>query len=163
MQLNTVATIGKSLSVKREKQPDETEALVAHLKFTDALLDRDTINRIVGANVGFLFDELGAPVARLVLGLPRLALTATGAIHGSTERADLRLTLADAELSGIEIALADKAGNLSAELTWKAAGDEVSDIEGLLGQLCVVDFALEDGGQADLFRDNESGRKARAR
>lgn len=102
----TVGKVGKGLTVKREKQADDTEVVVAHLKFAGMDIDRDAISRLCGRALGWsdaaFFDSYGAPVIRGSLSLPDLALTVTGLIRGNSQETSLSLMQAD--LFGIEAA-----------------------------------------------------------
>lgn len=159
LTIDTVADIGKGLSVKREKQKDNTERAIAHLKFTGLKLDRDQLDELVCRAIGWttmcFYDELGAPFAHCVLAFPRLELEVSGVVKGPG-RAGLRL--AQATLTSVEVALADKCVLVSGELVWEAAGDEVSDIEALLGQTCGTVWTIRDDRRQDLLASVKSGR-----
>lgn len=45
INIHSTCLVAKSFSVKREKQSDESEKIVAHLKITDALVDREQLER----------------------------------------------------------------------------------------------------------------------
>lgn len=128
IEINATCEVAKSFSVKREKRDDDTEAVIAHLKIADVMLDREQIDEVVGLPIGWsqsaLFDEQGAP----------------------------SLTLRDAEVSGITLDLTTLGALLSCGLAWEADGDVVDDIADLLGKLCAIEVVIEDGGQADLLR-----------
>ena len=154
IRITSTATLAKSFSVKREKTDDESEHVVAHLKISDCLVDRDQLDEIIGLPVGWstgaLFDDLGAPLARLTLGLARRELRLSGVIKGGEKSTDPKLKLKDAAVDGITLELTKLGALLSCQLSWTAEGDEVDDIADLLGQLCAASLVLEDGGQADL-------------
>lgn len=154
--LSATCEVAKSFSVKREKRDDDTEAVVAHLKVADVMLDREQIDEVIGLPIGWaqsaLFDEQGAPYRPLTLGVPRKDLTLTGVIKGGGKPAAPSLTLRDAEMSGITLDLTTLGALLSCGLAWRAAGDEVDDIADLLGKLCGIHVTLIDGGQGDLLR-----------
>jgi hypothetical protein len=153
IEINSIGQVGKSLTVKRTKVDDD-EVVVATLKFEDLLVDRETIDGLCyqpdgWANLAF-FDELGAPRIRLVLGLSKkLKLTATGAIKGVKKGEAIKLT--EAELTDIELHLHDKGALMCGALSWQVAGDEVSDLEPLLGRTCTVVATISDGGQQPLW------------
>lgn len=148
-------TVGKSLSVKREKVGDD-DLLVAHLKFSGLTIDRDVIDFLAGAKRNWcdaLFDELGAPIAALTLGFPGLELMLGGTLAGNAET-DERLSFGtSAKLRGIAIDLVPLGAKLSGEITWNAAGDEVTDAEPLLGLLCMARLVLIREPQGDLLKD----------
>lgn len=152
MKISTVATIGKGLTVKRKKV-EEGEQVIAHLKFSDAVVSREEIDGIVGCHDNWartcLFDELGAPVAAMNLELLRRDLTVSLHLTGT---GDEEMHVAGGTLTGIVLTL-DKSGALLAGvLSWPVAGDEVSDAEPLLGQIVRAEFHLTDGQQGDLLR-----------
>lgn len=99
-----------------------------------------------------LYDDLGAPRLRCILSLPYLRVCVTGIIAGNSEDGVLHH---QADLAGVEIALVDKGAVLSGELVWKAAGDEISDVESLLGHLCRFEWTFWDSGQRDLFKPDQ--------
>ena len=156
IEINATCEVAKSFSVKREKRDDDTEAVIAHLKIADVMLDREQIDEVIGLPIGWaqsaLFDEFGAPRAALTLALAREDWTLTGTISGGDKPGSPALTLSDAQVSGIELALTTHGALLSCGLAWRAAGDEVDDIADLLGKLCAIVVAIQDGGQGDLLR-----------
>lgn len=155
IRITSTATLAKSFSVKREKTDDESEHVVAHLKISDCLVDRDQLDEIIGLPVGWstgaLFDELGAPLARLTLGLARRELLFNGVIKGGEKSTDPKLKLKDAEISGITLELTKLGALLGCSLSWLAAGDEVDDIADMLGAICAVDCVLSGSGQQELL------------
>ena len=156
IQISATCEVAKSFSVKREKGEDDTEAVIAHLKLADVMLDRDQIDEIVGLPIGWsqsaLFDAQGAPYRPLTLGVPRKDLTLAGVIKGGGKPAAPSLTLRDAEMSGITLDLTTLGALLSCGLAWEADGDVVDDIADLLGHLCSIEVVIEDGGQGDMLR-----------
>ncbi len=157
IDINATCEVAKSFSVKREKRDDDTEAVIAHLKIAELLLDRDQVDEIVGLPIGWssqsLFDEFGAPLVNMALVLGRKDLTLSGVIRGGKDdESGPRLTLRDAEVSGITLDLTKLGALLSCGLAWEAAGDEVDDIADMLGKLCAIEAQLSDGGQGDLLR-----------
>lgn len=154
-EITTVGKVGKGLTVKREKGEKGEEVILAHLKFAETWIDRDAISRLCNRPLGWadgaFYDPYGAPAVRGVFKLPQLALSVTGRILGAGEVS--ALSLMQATLTDVEIVIADKGGMLSGALAWKAAGDEVSDAEDLIGRLCKFEWALTDGGQKDMFEE----------
>lgn len=154
IEIETTATIAKSVSIKREKGADDIELVYAHLKFSLALVSREVIDALCNMPKGWatrsFYDELGAPYIKLDMGLPQFDAIATGRINGV--EGDHGITLAQADLTGVAIALYDKGGWLSGELTWAVAGDEVTDLEPLLGRVCMLHVVVQDSGQGDLLK-----------
>lgn len=156
IRISATCEVARSFSVKREKREDDTELVIAHLKIADVLIDRDTLDEVVGLPIGWsqsaLFDEQGAPYRPLTLGVPRKDLTLAGVIKGGGKPAAPSLTLRDAEMSGITLDLTTLGALLSCGLAWEADGDVVDDIADLLGHLCSIEVVIEDGGQGDMLR-----------
>jgi len=153
LNLSTVVLVAKGLSMKRQKANDETEHVIAHLRFTDATISRDEMDEIIGIQIGstaLLFDEQGAPVARLRLGLDGRELTLSGKVQHN-EDSKTSLELVDADLKGISIHLQKLGGLLCGTVSWRVRGDEAEDCEALLGQQCTVKWRLQDSGQQDLL------------
>ena len=155
IHLKSTAQVAKTFAVKREKTDDESESVVAHLKIADCLVDRDQLDEIIGLPVGWstaaLFDDLGAPVARLTLGLARRELLFTGVIKGGEKSTDPKLKLKDATVDGITLELTKLGALLSCQLSWTAEGDEIDDIADMLGAICAVEAVLSTSGQQDLL------------
>jgi len=157
MKLTTTATLSKSLSVKREKV-DESEAVIARLKLSDCFVSREEIDWLAGMGsyqkIGWsraaLFDELGAPLARLEIALLRREFAASVRLSGNGNEGEMHVT--NGVLSDITLTLAESGALLAATLSWPVAGDEVSDIEALLGQIVRAEMGLTDGEQGDLLK-----------
>jgi len=153
IHIETVARIGKSVSIKRLKIND-VEHVVAHLKFDGAILNREQMDGVCGqpdgwANLSF-FNEQGSPCGWIDISLPKTSLSLTGRISGVTEGASISLT--EAVVDGIVLSLADKGALMSANLSWIVSGDEASDLEPLLGRLCRIGCVIQDSGQGDLLK-----------
>ena len=157
MKLTSVATLSKSLAVKREKDDEGTEAVIAHLKFSDCVVSREEIDELLGVvreqgvpwarNV--LFDELGAPRARLEIAAPRREFTVSLKFSGP---GDEEMHVAGGTLTGIALVLDKSGALLSGSISWPVAGDELADVEPLLGQIVRAEMSLTDGGQGDLLK-----------
>lgn len=155
IEITSVATMGKGITAKREKQDDDTMATVAHLKFAQLFVTREQIDALCGQPDGWcgaFYDDMGVPVGRMVLALPKFEATLIGTVRYAAD-APMALTLADAQLHGIEIEFSNLGGLVRGEITWQAAGDELGDVEPLLGGMAQCVWTLTDGGQADLFRE----------
>ena len=155
IHLKTVATLAKSFAVKREKTGEDTESVVAHLKFGECLIDRDQLDELLGQPIGWstasLYDDLGAPLARITLALNASNWSASGLVRGGDKIGDPLLKLKDAEIDSIALELAPLGALLSAQLSWAAEGDEVDDIADMLGKIVTFDLVLTNGGQGDLL------------
>lgn len=156
-RIDATAEIGKSISVKIEKSDDEDEDEVTrgHLKVKDLLVDRETIDLLIGWQAGraslALYDESGAPRAYFGIALPG-EYEIGGSIAGTAQSRE-KLVLSDAVLKRVQLDLCPLGAKLSGELVWSAAGDEVSDIEPLLGKLCWAQLVVRAEQQPDLFQD----------
>lgn len=152
--IRATAQLPKTFRVAREKLDDDTEQVIAHLRVADIMLDRDQLDELCGQPIGWsagaLFDDFGAPRARLSIALNRNDLTLSGIIDGGKRPADAVLRLKDAGMSGIGLELTKLGALLSCQLSWRAAGDEVDDIAEMLGRLCNFAAVIQDGGQSDL-------------
>jgi|GEM_PF-7114484 len=158
MIIESIAEIGKALNIRAEKAKDETPIVVAHMGFKGLLIAREVIDALLGQKIGWaqstLYDELGAPVARMSLDLHKLEVFVTGAIKGNDETQE-KLVLTDASLTDIVITLSSVTPNLAllqGSLSWQAAGDEVADAEPLLGKTCVMNVSLSANKQGDLLK-----------
>lgn len=153
LTITSIATMGKGISAKREKQDDDTQATIAHLKFAGLFVTREEIDALCGQPAGWcgrFYDEGGAPVLRASLALLKRAYTVIGAIRHDAGGDALAFT--EATVSGMAITFTNLGGELSGELTWQACGDEIADAEPLLGQLTRVEWTVRDNEQADLLR-----------
>jgi hypothetical protein len=156
IHINATCNVAKTFSVKREKDSgDESERIVAHLKVADIVLTREQIDGLLRQPQGWagaaLFDDLGAPKARLTLTLHRTDLQLTGVIDGGKKSTDPKLKLKGADLDGLTLELTPLGALLACKLSWVAAGDEVDDIADMLGKTCNVNAVIEDGKQDDLL------------
>ena len=157
LDISTVATIGKSLSVKLEKMPDDTECVMAHLKFSHAFIQRHEIDQLLDQQVGWsaqsFFNTEGAPIGRFTIDAPAIEGMVHGVIRGTNESQIIKLS--QALLTDVAVSLYLNGGMLSGSLTWMVAGDEASDIEPLLGKECMLVWSVVNGSQGDLFKPTE--------
>lgn len=153
IEISSTCALGKGLSVKREKAGDDGERVIAHLKFAEMFVGRDVIDDLCRRPIGWaqstLFDDQGAPLALLELGLPANEWSVQGAIAGPG--GEPRLALVGATLTGVVIALTQLGGLVSGSLSWEARGDEVEDVTDLLGKEVKIEIDLNNGGQQDLL------------
>lgn len=156
LTITSVATMGKGLSAKREKQDDDTQATIAHLKFAGLFLKREEIDALCCQPAGWcdaFYDDNGSPLLRAILSLPKREYTVVGRVQHNADASVGSLAFTDATLSGMAVTFTDLGGELSGELRWTAAGDEIADAEPLLGQLARVEWLVRDAEQGDLLRD----------
>lgn len=154
VEIETAVEIGKGVSIKREKAEDDTEVVIAHLKFAGGKVQYEVIDELCCQPIGWaqhsFFNELGAPVAPIIVDLPRFAAEATGKIRGIQHGESITLTQAD--IDGVTLTLCDNGALLAADLAWKIAGDEASDLEPLLGRLCGFHVVVQDAEQGDMLK-----------
>ena len=152
MKIETVLTVAKGFSLKREKTED-AELVYAHLKFSEMFLAREQIDALLSQRDGWaraaLFDPYGAPLMAMDIALPKLELCVVGII-GDAEKED-RLQLLDATLGDVSLLLTTQGASMSGTLTWQVAGDEATDVEPLLGRICSGKLTLRNR-QGDLLR-----------
>lgn len=154
IKIDATAEIAKGISVKVEKVGDE-EVTVAHLKLKGLQVCRETMDLLIGWQPGradlALFDETGEPRAYFTIE-PSGEYEFGGSIAGNAETGE-KLILGKATLQNVRLDLCPLGAKLSGEITWPAAGDEVSDTEPLLGKLCMVRAWIRGLRQRDLFKD----------
>lgn len=156
IEINSFAKLAKSLSVKREKDADDDTVVACHLKFSELFVERDVFDELCRQPIGWhqaFYDELGAPVADLAVALPGRAWSVTGKITAGPNRHE-QLKLLQASLSKVSLELTKLGVLVGGSISWKARGDEVEDLTGLLGGLVAVEWRLSDGGQQDLLATN---------
>jgi hypothetical protein len=155
IEIESVATLAKSFSVKREKDGDDAEHVIAHLKFSETFVSRDTLDEICGQTIGWstmaLFDELGAPLFRCDISLPSAEWSCTATISGPDGRPSLKV--AQATLDSVVLTPTTLGAVLSGQLSWVAKGDEVEDVTDMLGAVVTFHATLSSSGQVDAFKD----------
>lgn len=153
--LNTVGRLGKSISIKREKQADDTEAVVVHLKITDIIITREELDELLCMPIGWsqqtLYGEQGEPYLQASITLHKFAATVTGRIKGAAGT-DEGIALTQADWSGATVELKRNSALLSGTVSWLVAGDEAGDIEPLIGRDCMLHVVIQDAQQGDLLK-----------
>ena len=105
IEIKTFAQLGKSLSVKREKDADDDSIVACHLKFQDLFVDRDVFDELCGQPIGWhepFYDDQGAPVGALEISLPGRAWSVTGKIKADPNR-PAQLILLQAQLTRVSL------------------------------------------------------------
>jgi len=152
--IESVAFIGKGFTQKREKKPDDTEAVFGHLKFNDCVVTREIIDEIFMLPIGWtqasLYDDHGLPLVRMDLSLPIFECMLTGVIGGINPEDTLKI--ANAKLTGVGLILGKMGAKLSGEIIWEIAGDESADLIPLQGNECRVNWVLQHQEQPDMFK-----------
>lgn len=155
LNIESNCKLGKAFTAKLEKQADDKPQLVTgNLKFTEAMVTREQIDWLLSQPTGWcncLYDELGAPLLRAKIHRPKAKWLAQGELTGPD--GDPQFNLVDATLSHVAVVLANKSGELSGSLSWNAVGDEVDDLQGMLGHLVTLRLTLSGSGQRDLYDD----------
>lgn len=153
--IHSTASVAKGISIKREKDAEGDERVTAHLKLSGLLVSRDELDWICGQPsgwaVGSFYDEVGAPLLAVVLRLPRFRCEASVRLRRENDGRPSELTAAQCELSGVELAVTPQGALLSCSLAWEAAGDEISDVEELLGRDVGAELRLHRSGQERLL------------
>lgn len=153
IEIKSFAQLGKSLSVKREKDADDDSIVACHLKFEDLFVDRDVFDELCRQPIGWhehFYDEQGAPVGALEISLPGRAWSVTGSINAGPNRPE-RLNLLEATLSKVTLTLRKLGVLVGGAISWRARGDEVEDLADFLGTLAAVEWRVSDGEQRDLL------------
>jgi hypothetical protein len=162
IEIESVATLAKSFSVKREKDGDDAEHVIAHLKFSETFVSRDTIDEICGQAIGWstmaLFDEQGAPLFRCDISLPSAEWSCTATISGPDGRPSLKV--AQATLDSAVLTPTTLGAVLAGQLSWVAKGDEVEDVTDMLGAVVTFHATLNGSGQVDAFKDAKDAARA---
>lgn len=156
IEIKSFAQLGKSLSVKREKDADDDTIVACHLKFEDLFVDRDVFDELCRQPIGWhehFYDEQGAPVGALEISLPGRAWSVTGSINAGPNRPE-RLNLLEATLSKVTLTLTKLGVLVGGAISWKARGDAVEDLADFLGTLAAVEWRVSDGDQRDLLAPN---------
>lgn len=153
IEVNTTVEVAKSFGVKRRKQGGIVQT-VATLKFANLFVDREYSDEMLGlpiAATALLYGEDGLPVSAVTIGRKHIVYQFAGVIHGNRNK-DEQITLAkDTEICKAELQLVDKGALLTAQLLWPVRGDEVEDLEPLLGQTCVLNGIVLLPEQIDAF------------
>lgn len=153
LKIDSILELGKSITAKAQKGEGGVEVVNASLKFSGVPIDRDSIDEVLGLPVGMsqmLYDEQGAPLRQLWIGVAGRELRVTGAIKGP--KGNPTLALLQADLTDVEVALTTLGAIMAGTLTWGARGDEIDDCSELLGKTCCAVWEITDGRQEDMFR-----------
>jgi len=160
--INSTAEIAKGFTQRREKKPDDNEAIIGHLKFSCCFVPRETIDELCGMDIGWsqssMFDEHGDPLVWCDLSLFRFTAELTGTIAGI--KPSDKLTISNARISNVVLTLTKQGALMAGEIAWEIAGDESSDLVPLQGNECRVHIALQDSGQQDMVEQQRRGKAA---
>ncbi len=153
IKINTILEVAKTFAAKATKDDAGVETTIAQIKFKGLPIDQDSIDEMLGMPVGWcrgaLFDEQGAPLKRFGVSVFGRMLRVSGCISGPKSRPTLALL--QAELTDAYLTLVPLGAIVEGKLTWGARGDEVSDVDGLMGRTCSAAWEITDGGQEDMF------------
>lgn len=157
IKLDTICDLAKTLTTKATKDESGTPTTVCQVKFSDLKVDIDTVDELLGEAVGWsraaLYDQQGAPRKRYGLTVYGRNLRVSGGISGPKNQT---LALLQAELSDTHLTLIPLGAMVEGKLTWSARGDEVEDVDPLLGKTCGAKWEITDGDQADMFSPTSS-------
>jgi hypothetical protein len=153
IEINTTAEVAKNFAVKRRKHAGGVQT-VATLKFAGVFIDREYSDEMLGLPMqatALLYGEDGLPVSAVTIGRKHIVYQFAGVITGNANK-DEQIKLAkDTEVSKCELQLAPHGALLSGVLVWPVRGDEVEDLEPLLGQTCVLNGLVVLPEQIDAF------------
>lgn len=152
-EINNTASIAKNFSVKQRKQGGVVQT-VAVLKFDGLFIDRESSDEMLGLPIGAigqLYGEDGLPVSVITIGRKHVVFQFAGAIKGNANRQEARALGKDTEVIKAELQLAPNGAMLSGAFCWPVKGDEVEDLEPLMGETCVIDGVLVLPEQIDAF------------
>ena len=153
IEINTIAEIAKNFGVKRRKHAGGVQT-VATLKFGGVFIDREYSDEMLGlpiAATALLYGEDGLPVSAVTIGRKHITYQFAGVISGNQNKLE-KITLAkDTEVCKCELQLVPNGALLSGQLMWPVRGDEVEDLEPLLGQTCLLNGLIVLPEQIDAF------------
>jgi hypothetical protein len=169
LKLSTFADVGKKMTTTRQK---DSELVTCQIAAKGVRVSREAMDELSGLPIGCtapLYDELGAPHQRMSFLLPKRGLIADGTLQlrkdSGAVTAELELKKAIAGDLRFNLDTPDDQGPtamLSFTLLWKAAGDEVSDVEPLLDQKVYLELKLRDPPQEKLALGSAPSPKAEA-
>lgn len=161
LKITTFADVGKKMTTTRQK---DSELVTCQISAKGIRVSRETMDELSGLPIGAtspLYAESGVPWQHMSFLLPKRALLATGTLQMRRDSgqvlAELALSKAAAGDLRFNLDTPDDQGptaTMSCTLLWKAAGDEVSDVEPLLGQKVYLELKLTDQPQQQLFKDS---------
>ena len=153
IEINTTCELAKSFGVKRRKNAGAIQT-VATLKFATVFIDREYSDEMLGLPIqatALLYGEDGLPVSVVTIGRKHIVYQFAGVITGNPNK-DEQIKLAkDTEIGKCELQLAPQGALLSGQLIWPVRGDEVEDLEPLLGQTCMLKGLIVLPEQVDAF------------
>jgi hypothetical protein len=158
IEVNTTVEVAKSFGVKRRKHAGGIQT-VGVLKFTSLFLDREYSDEMLGlpiAATALLYGEDGIPVSAISIGRKHIVYQFAGVITGNKNRGEQIKLAKDTEVCKAELQLMPNGAALTAQLVWPVRGDEVEDLEPLLGQTCVLNGIIVLPEQIDAFGQAKS-------
>lgn len=153
IEINNTVEVAKSFGVKRRKAGGTLET-VATLKFAGLFIDREYSDEMLGLPIqatALLYGEDGLPVSAVTIGRKHIVYQFAGVITGNKNREEQIKLAKDTQVTKAELQLVDKGALLSANLVWQVRGDEVEDLEPLLGQTCILNGLIVLPEQIDAF------------
>lgn len=165
--------VAKRMQTTRTKSGDD-ELVTCSINVKGLRCGREDAELVAGVPPGTLapfFDEAGTPFAHVSMLFPKRELLATGKVEHRRESGAAMATLkvTNAGVSNIRANLdvpVDQKPTLtlSFTLTWKAAGDEVEEVESLLARQCFAQLTFRDPPKTEkLFSDSKASPKAEAK
>lgn len=153
IEINTTTEVAKSFGVKRRKHAGGLQT-VATLKFANVFVDREYSDEMLGLPIqatALLYGEDGVPVSAVTIGRKHIVYQFAGVITGNRNK-DEQIKLAkDTEVGKCELQLVPNGALLSGQLMWPVRGDEVEDLEPLLGTTALLNGVIVLPEQIDAF------------
>lgn len=169
LKISTLVDVGKKMTTTRQK---DAELVTCQISVKGMRVSREQMEMLAGLPADAasgLFDDLGAPYQRMSFLFPKRELAAAGTLQMKRDSgavaSELSLSLAACADLRFNLDHPDDKGPTSVSsftLMWKAAGDEVSDIEPLLGQKVFLELKFRDSAQAQLFHGSTASPNAEA-
>lgn len=153
IEINTTTEVAKNFGVKRRKHAGGVQT-VGVLKFAGVFIDREYSDEMLGLPIqatALLYGEDGLPVSAVTIGRKHITYQFAGVISGNQNKQE-KITLAkDTEVGKCELQLVPNGALLSGQLVWPVRGDEVEDLEPLLGTTAILNGIIVLPEQIDAF------------
>lgn len=158
IEVLTTTEVAKNFAVKRRKHAGGVQT-VATLKFAGVFIDREYSDEMLGLPIqatALLYGQDGLPVSAVTIGRKHIVYQFAGVITGNRNKEEQIKLAKDTEVGKCELQLVPNGALLSGQLMWPVRGDEVEDLEPLLGQTCVLNGIILLPEQIDAFAQAKS-------
>jgi len=153
IQVHNTIEIAKSFSVKRSKI-DGLPSTLACVKFAGLFIDREYSDEMLGLPIAattLLYADDGVPVSMIAISRKQIVYEFSGAISGNKNRNEEISLNGTTHIEKSELQLVKGGALLSGRISWPVRGDEVEDLEPLLGQTCILIGHISLPEQIDAF------------